>query len=118
MITDGPTNAAIFEKFVDWLLAPALPEGDLVVMDNLPSHNSPRPSSESKRQEPSSFTCRRTALTSTRSRRSYGRSRSDAQQAGGVERRIGVVVRRVPWLMNPCEAGICLNPGVSLVSAN
>ena len=42
MITDGPTNAAVFEKFVDWLLAPALRDGDIVVMDNLPSHKSPR----------------------------------------------------------------------------
>jgi len=42
MITDGPTNAAVFETFVDWLLAPALRDGDLVVMDNLPSHKSPR----------------------------------------------------------------------------
>lgn len=42
MITDGPTNTAVFETFVDWLLAPALQEGDVVVMDNLSSHKSPR----------------------------------------------------------------------------
>jgi transposase len=40
MITDGPTNAAVFETFVDWLLAPALRPGDVVVLDNLPSHKS------------------------------------------------------------------------------
>ena len=38
MITDGPTNAAVFETFVDWLLAPRLRRGDVVVMDNLASH--------------------------------------------------------------------------------
>lgn len=42
MITDGPTNAAVFETFVDWLLAPALRSGDVVVMDNLTSHKSSR----------------------------------------------------------------------------
>jgi transposase len=38
MITDGPTNAAVFEGFVRWLLVPALHAGDIVVMDNLSSH--------------------------------------------------------------------------------
>ncbi len=40
MITNGPVNKAVFEKFVDWLLAPALRPGDVVVMDNLPVHRS------------------------------------------------------------------------------
>lgn len=40
MITDGPTNAAVFEGFVRWLLVPALHLGDIVVMDNLSSHKS------------------------------------------------------------------------------
>ena len=40
MITDGPANAAVFETFVDWLLAPKLRRGDVVVLDNLPSHKS------------------------------------------------------------------------------
>ena len=42
MITDGPTNMTVFETFVDWLLAPRLRAGDVVVMDNLPSHKSAR----------------------------------------------------------------------------
>lgn len=42
MITDGPTNARVFETFVDWLLAPKLRRGDVVVMDNLASHKSAR----------------------------------------------------------------------------
>jgi transposase len=42
MITDGPADAAVFETFVDWLLAPALRPGDVVVLDNLGSHKSAR----------------------------------------------------------------------------
>ncbi len=42
MITDGPTSAAVFEKFVDWLLAPKLKPGDVVILDNLSSHKSAR----------------------------------------------------------------------------
>jgi transposase len=38
MVTDGPTTAAVFRSFVDWLLVPALRRGDIVVMDNLSSH--------------------------------------------------------------------------------
>ncbi|WP_419194685.1 IS630 family transposase [Novipirellula herctigrandis] len=38
MITNGPTNSWVFEGFVDWLLAPALRPGDILVMDNLSSH--------------------------------------------------------------------------------
>lgn len=40
MVLDGPMNAACFTGFCDWLLAPALQSGDLVVMDNLSSHRS------------------------------------------------------------------------------
>ncbi|WP_404310917.1 IS630 family transposase [Neorhodopirellula lusitana] len=38
MITNGPTNAQVFEAYVDWLLAPALRPGDILIMDNLSSH--------------------------------------------------------------------------------
>jgi transposase len=38
MTTDGPMNAWIFDKFVDWLLLPALRSGDILIMDNLSSH--------------------------------------------------------------------------------
>lgn len=41
MITNGPTNSWVFEAYVDWLLAPALRPGDILVMDNLSSHKSP-----------------------------------------------------------------------------
>jgi transposase len=38
MITVGPTNDAVSDGFVRWLLVPALRVGDLVVMDNHSSH--------------------------------------------------------------------------------
>ena len=38
MLTDGPTNATVFEDFVTWLLAPAPRPGDVVLLDNLSSH--------------------------------------------------------------------------------
>ena len=38
MLTDGPTNALVFRGFVDWILAPILQPGDIVVMDNLSAH--------------------------------------------------------------------------------
>lgn len=40
MITDGPADAAVFETFVDWLLAPTLRPDDIVILDNLSSHKS------------------------------------------------------------------------------
>ena len=41
MITNGPTNSWVFEAYVDWLLAPALRPGDVLIMDNLSSHKNP-----------------------------------------------------------------------------
>ncbi|MCM2369813.1 transposase [Rhodopirellula sp. ICT_H3.1] len=38
MIANRPTNAKVFEAYVDWLLAPALRPGDILIMDNLLSH--------------------------------------------------------------------------------
>lgn len=40
MVLDGPMNSQSFIGFCQWLLAPALHPGDLVVMDNLSSHKS------------------------------------------------------------------------------
>jgi len=42
MILDGPINGESFAGFCEWLLAPALVPGDLVVLDNLSSHKSVR----------------------------------------------------------------------------
>ena len=41
MITNGPINSWVFEAYVDWLLAPALRPGDILIMDNLSSHKNP-----------------------------------------------------------------------------
>lgn len=38
MVFDGPTDAAAFGTYVQWLLVPSLSPGDIVVMDNLSSH--------------------------------------------------------------------------------
>lgn len=40
MILDGPINATSFSGFCEWLLAPTLQPGDIVIMDNLSSHKS------------------------------------------------------------------------------
>ena len=42
MVLDGPLDAISFAGFCEWLLAPALHPGDIVVMDNLSSHKSTR----------------------------------------------------------------------------
>ena len=41
-VVDGAVNAAVFESFVEQVLAPELAPGDVVVMDNLSSHKSAR----------------------------------------------------------------------------
>lgn len=38
IVFDGPTDAVVFRSYVEQCLAPALPPGDIVVMDNLASH--------------------------------------------------------------------------------
>ena len=38
MVLDGPMDSESFVGFCEWLLAPSLHPGDLVVMDNLSSH--------------------------------------------------------------------------------
>lgn len=40
MVLDGPINGDCFAGFCQWLLAPSLHPGDLVVLDNLSSHKS------------------------------------------------------------------------------
>ena len=41
-VVDGAVNGAVFESFVEQVLAPELRPGDVVVMDNLSSHKSAR----------------------------------------------------------------------------
>ncbi len=40
MVLDGPMNAQAFQAYIQQILVPTLRPGDIVVMDNLPSHKS------------------------------------------------------------------------------
>jgi hypothetical protein len=40
-VSDGPINREVFEVFVGRVLVPELQAGDIVVLDNLGSHNGP-----------------------------------------------------------------------------
>ena len=42
MIYEGGTSLAVFEAYVEKVLCPSLRPGDIVIMDNLSSHKSPR----------------------------------------------------------------------------
>jgi transposase len=41
-VIDGPINRDIFETYVETQLAPTLRRGDMVILDNLSSHKSPK----------------------------------------------------------------------------
>ncbi|MFN0191441.1 MAG: transposase [Aestuariivirga sp.] len=41
-VVDAPMNRVVFETYVETQLAPALKPGDVVILDNLSSHKSPR----------------------------------------------------------------------------
>ena len=41
MVLDGPFNGIAFQTYVDQMLTPELRPGDVVIMDNLGSHNRP-----------------------------------------------------------------------------
>jgi hypothetical protein len=41
MVLDGPINRIAFQAYVEQVLVPGLRLGDIVVMDNLSSHNGP-----------------------------------------------------------------------------
>ena len=40
LVVDAPTDAVVFETFIEQLLVPTLQPGDVVVMDNLAAHKS------------------------------------------------------------------------------
>ena len=42
LAVEGPTTKAVFEAYVEHVLAPALKPGQIVVMDNLSSHKGSR----------------------------------------------------------------------------
>ena len=41
-VLDGPINRNAFETYVEKVLVPKLPQGTVVIMDNLSSHKGPR----------------------------------------------------------------------------
>ena len=41
-VIDGPINRDIFETYIETQLAPTLRRGDMVILDNLSSHKSPK----------------------------------------------------------------------------
>ena len=45
-VIDGPMNRRAFEAYVTTQLAPTLSQGDVVIMDNLSSHKSPKAAKE------------------------------------------------------------------------
>ena len=42
LVVEGPTTKAVFETYVERVLAPSLRPGQVMVMDNLSSHKGPR----------------------------------------------------------------------------
>ncbi|MCW2763473.1 MAG: Transposase protein [Marmoricola sp.] len=47
-VIDRPLNRAIFEAYVETQLAPTLHKGDVVILDNLAAHKSPRAQAQIK----------------------------------------------------------------------
>lgn len=41
-VIDGPMNSGLFERYVETQLAPTLQPGDVIILDNLSSHKSPK----------------------------------------------------------------------------
>ncbi len=42
MVVEGATNTAVFEAYIEWVLAPSLRVGQIVIADNLSAHKSQR----------------------------------------------------------------------------
>jgi hypothetical protein len=78
----GATTSAVFETYMEQVLAPTLRKAQVVVMDNLgaPTKESELRSS-SKGGAASSSTCRPTRRTSTRSKKPSRRSRTSLEKA-------------------------------------
>ncbi len=76
--TNGPNNSWVFETFIDWLLAPALREGDILIMDNLSSHKNARVlekievSTEDQASEDASMDAQRARIEAWRLANDYG----------------------------------------------
>ena len=67
LTVEGATTSAVFETYVEQVLAPTLCKGQVVVMDNLSAHKGERIRELiEERGSASSSTCRPTHLISTR----------------------------------------------------
>jgi hypothetical protein len=69
MAVEGATDAAVFEAYAERFLAPSLPEGRIVLLDNPGGTRPGGYASWSKRGGPKCGSCRPTRRTSTPSRR-------------------------------------------------
>ena len=67
-LLDGPMNRAAFDVWVETQLAPEPGKGDVVILDNLAVHRSPRAAEILRGKAPGSCSCRPTRPTSTRSK--------------------------------------------------
>ena len=66
-VLDGPMNRAAFGTYVERVLVPERRPGDIVILDNLPSHKGSRVRNLFLPPAPNSCSCRLTAPTTTRS---------------------------------------------------
>jgi hypothetical protein len=69
MTIDAGTSAEVFRAFVNHQLVPSLRKGDIVVMDNLSAHKTPRLWRTFERPAQRSFSSRRIRRSSIRSKR-------------------------------------------------
>jgi hypothetical protein len=76
LAVEGTTNSQVFETYVEWVLAPSLRKGQMVIMDNLWAHKGERVKELiEQRGCQLCYICRPTHRTSTPSRRHSARSR-------------------------------------------
>src|SRR5688500_7155179 len=82
LTVEGATTSAVFEAYVEQVLAPTLRKGQVVVMDNLSAHKGERVKEliEGRGCELSS-TCHPTRRTSTPSKKPSRRSRTSLEKA-------------------------------------
>jgi hypothetical protein len=74
-VIDGPMNGRVFLTYVERCLAPTLGRGDIVIMDNLPTHKIAGVTEAIEPRIPWQFICLRILRISTRSNKSSANSR-------------------------------------------
>ena len=113
-VLDGPINRAAFDAWVETQLAPTLRKGDVVILDNLAVHRSPRAEALLREKGACFLSCRPTPRTSTRSRRPSPSSRLiSAASAPAPSTPSGAPSARSATSSPPKNAGITSEkPGV------